>query len=144
MLFGLVQDSRGVIFHRMNPNKTTDQTQVWLFDGKPEYVDVKVASAFSTEGGYIIALELADGAIRLAATRYPAKYVTAWRHNVKRYGLPDVLRVLVSRPYIRYEAVKRSLAKLLFEHRDDESDGYRLAVDTLTEKARTMLTDAGI
>jgi len=128
----------------MKPNKTTHKLPVWLFDGKPEYVDVKVASASSTEGGYIIALALADGTIRLAATRHPGKYVTAWRHNVKRYGLLDVNRVLVSKPYIRYEAVKRSLASLISEYRDEESGGYRLAVNTLTEKARAMLADAGI
>lgn len=144
MLFTPVLKSRGAIFHRMKPNKTTHKLPVWLFDGKPEYVDVNVASASSTEGGYIIALALADDTIRLAATRHPAKYVTAWRHNVKRYGLPDVIRVLVSKPYIRYEAVKRSLVSLLSEHRDHDSDGYRLAVDSLTEKARAMLTAAGV
>lgn len=136
--------TRGAIFLRMKPNKTTHKLPVWLFDGKPEYVDVNVASASSIEGGYIIALALADETIRLAATRHPAKYVTAWRHNVKRYGMPDVIRVLVSNPYIRYEAVKRSLVSLLSEHRDSNSDGYRLPIDTLTEKARTMLTDAGV
>ena len=144
MLFSGLSKRRGAIFHRMKQNKTTNILPVWLFDGKPEYVDTKVASASSIEGGYIIALALADGTIRLAATRHPAKYVTAWRHNVKRYGLPDVTRVLITKSYIRYEAVKRSLASLLSEYRDDELDGYRLTVNTLTESARAMLVDVGI
>lgn len=128
----------------MKPNKTTRKLPVWLFDGKPEYVDVNVASASSTEGGYIIALALADDAIRLAATRHPAKYVTAWRHNVRRYGLPDVVRVLVSRPHLRYEAVKRWFASNLAEHKDEESDAYRLDVDAFTEKARDVFSAAGM
>lgn len=144
MLFESVSKSRGVIFHRMQSNNITNKRPIWLFDGKPEYVDAKVASASSIEGGYIIALALADGTIRLAATRHPAKYVTAWRHNVKRYGFPDVTRVLITKSYIRYEAVKRSLASLLSEYRDDELDGYRLTVNTLTESARAMLVDVGI
>ncbi|MEO1767708.1 hypothetical protein [Thiobacter aerophilum] len=115
---------------------------VWLYDGKPEYVDLTVAPA--SQGGYVLVLELANETIRLAATRHPAKYVTAWRHNVKRYGLPDIIRVLVSRPYLRYEAVKRGLARVLAENKDDESDSYRLDVDRLTEKAREVFSVAGV
>ncbi|MCZ2109851.1 MAG: hypothetical protein LC118_09850, partial [Dehalococcoidia bacterium] len=66
----------------------------------------------------------------------------AWRHNVRRYGLPDVVRVLVSKPYLRYESVKRGLAGMLVEHKDKESDAYRLGVDALTEKARQMFSAA--
>lgn len=51
--------------------------QAWLYDGRPEFVDVNVASATPEEGGYIVAMELATGAIRIAATRQPAKYVNA-------------------------------------------------------------------
>lgn len=114
----------------------------WLYDGKPEFVDLNVSSATPVEGGYVVALELTTGAIRLAATRHPAKYVNTWRHNVRRYGLPDVVRVLVSKPYLRYESVKRGLAGMLVEHKDEESDAYRLGVDALTEKARQMFSAA--
>lgn len=116
----------------------------WLYDGEPEYVDLNVGATSPVQGGYVVALELADGTIRLAATRHPAKYVTAWRHNVRRYGLPDVVRVLVSRPYLRYEAVKRGLASKLAEYKDEESDAYRLDVEAFTEKAREVFAVSGV
>lgn len=83
-------------------------------------------------------MELTNGTIRLAATRQPAKYVSAWRHNVRRYGIPDIVRVLVSRPYLRYEAVKRGLAGLLAEYKNNDSDDFRVGIETLTEKAQTL------
>ena len=126
----------------MNTSRKSKPQPGWLYDGKPEFVDLNVSSATPVEGGYVVALELTTGAIRLAATRYPAKYVSAWRHNVRRYGLPDVVRVLVSKPYLRYESVKRGLAGMLVEHKDKESDAYRLGVDALTEKARQMFSAA--
>ncbi|MFZ5795212.1 MAG: hypothetical protein ACOY4B_12215 [Pseudomonadota bacterium] len=116
----------------------TKSDQAWLFDGKPEFVDVNVASSTPVEGGYVVAMVLTTGAIRLAATRQPAKYVSAWRHNVRRYGIPDIVRVLVSRPYLRYEAVKRGLAGLLAEYRDADSEAFRVSIETLTEKAQTL------
>lgn len=116
--------------------------QAWLYDGRPEFVDVNVASAPPEEGGYIVAMELATGAIRIAATRQPAKYVNAWRHNVRRYGLPDIVRVLVSRPYLRYEAVKRGLAGLLADYKDADSEAFQVEVDVFTAKAREMFSAA--
>ncbi|TXF10349.1 hypothetical protein [Pelomicrobium methylotrophicum] len=73
----------------------TDFHQLWLYDGRPEFVDVNVVSATSNEGGYVMAMELAKGTVRLASTRQPAKYVSAWHHNARRYGVPDVVRVLI-------------------------------------------------
>lgn len=122
----------------MKTARKTNFHQAWLFDGKPEFVDVNVASSTPVEGGYVVAMELTTGTIRLAATRQPAKYVSAWRHNVRRYGVPDIVRVLVSRPYLRYEAVKRGLAGLLAEYRDADSEAFRVSIETLTEKAQTL------
>lgn len=122
----------------MKTARKTNSHQAWLFDGRPEFVDVNVASSTPVEGGYVVAMELTTGAIRLAATRQPAKYVSAWRHNVRRYGVPDIVRVLVSHPYLRYEAVKRGLAGLLAEYRDADSEAFRVSIETLTEKAQTL------
>ena len=126
----------------MKTARKTNFHQAWLFDGKPEFVDVNVASSTPVEGGYVVAMELTTGAIRLAATRQPAKYVSAWRHNVRRYGVPDIVRVLVSRPYLRYEAVKRGLAGLLAEDKDADSEAFRVSIETLTEKAQTLWAEA--
>jgi hypothetical protein len=126
----------------MKTARKTNFHQAWLFDGRPEFVDVNVASSTPVEGGYVVAMELTTGAIRLAATRQPAKYVSAWRHNVRRYGVPDIVRVLVSRPYLRYEAVKRGLAGLLAEYKDADSEAFRVSIETLTEKAQTLWAEA--
>ena len=126
----------------MKTARKTNFHQAWLFDGKPEFVDVNVASSTPVEGGYVVAMELTTGAIRLAATRQPTKYVSAWRHNVRRYGVPDIVRVLVSRPYLRYEAVKRGLAGLLAEYKDADSEAFRVSIETLTEKAQTLWAEA--
>lgn len=144
MLYGQKLTSRNDRLRRMEPDKTNHEQPVWIYDGKPEYVDVNVAPVHSPEGGYIILLALADGTIRLAATLHPAKYITNWRYNSKRYGVPDVVRVLVSTPFLRYEAIKRRLTSLLSEHSDNNSDRYRLPIDIMKEKVQTMLADAGI
>ena len=120
----------------------TQSRQTWLFDGKPEFVDVNVASATPMEGGYVIAMELSTGAVRLAATRQPAKYVSAWRHNVRRHGVPEIVRVLVSYPYLRYEAVKRVLAGLLADHREAGFEDFRVEPEILTARAREVFAAA--
>jgi hypothetical protein len=50
--------------------------------------------------------------------------------------------VLVSRPYLRYEAVKRGLAGLLAEYKDADSEAFRVSIETLTEKAQTLWAEA--
>lgn len=125
----------------MKDAQKTKHNQVWIFDGEPELVDVYVPSMLTTEGGYVVAMELANGAIRLAATRHPAKYVSSWRHNVRRYGIPDIVRVLVSPPLLRYEAVKRGLANMLDEHKDNDSQTYMTSIESLTEKALVLLSE---
>jgi hypothetical protein len=122
----------------MDTSQKIKSQQPWLFDGKPEFVDVNVASATPMEGGYVVAMELTTGAIHLAATRQPAKYVSAWRHNVRRYGVSDIVRVLVSHPYLRYEAVKRGLAALLAGYKDADSEAFLVEIDILTAKAREI------
>jgi hypothetical protein len=124
----------------MDTSQKSKSPQAWLFDGKSEFIGVNVAAATPMEGGYVVAMKLTTGAIRLAATRQPAKYVSAWRHNVRRYGAPDIVRVLVSRPCLRYEAAKRCLTDLLANYKEADSDAFRVDVDVLTAKAREMFT----
>lgn len=123
---------------------TPDPDKTWLFDGEPEYVDLNVEATSTIDGGYVMALKLASNAIRLAATRHPAKYVTAWRNNARRYGLPDVVRVMISKPHLRYEAVKRGLARVMSDYKDDESDAYRMDLVEMSRKAREVFEAAGM
>lgn len=120
-------------------NKNT--SKVWLFDGKPEFVDLNVPQSDPGEGGYLLALELKTGTVRLAATRQPARFVSAWLKNVRRYNIPDIVRVLVSYPHIRYETMKRTVAGLLAEHKDAETEDFRVGVKVVTEKVRAVLEE---
>ena len=124
--------------------KMQNLDQTWLFDGEPENVDLKVVATSPVDGGYVVALKLASDTIRLAATRHPAKYVAAWRNNARRLGLPDVVRVMVSPPHLRYEAVKRGLARVMADHKDAESDAYRLGIGEMTRIAREVFEVAGL
>jgi hypothetical protein len=113
--------------------------QVWLYDGNPDQADLIVGEATPLEGGYVMVIELTNGLTRLAATRHPAKYVTAWHQFVKRYGLPEIARMIVSRPHLRYEAIKRGIAKTIAEDRDEDLDAYRVPVDKVTQNAETVI-----
>ena len=113
--------------------------QVWLYDGDPEQADLIVGATTLTEGGYVMVIELTNGLTRLAATRHPAKYVTAWHQFVKRYGLPEIARMIVSRPHLRYEAIKRGIAKTIANDRDVDLDAYRVPVDKVTQHAETVI-----
>lgn len=113
--------------------------QVWLYDGDPEQADLIVGATSLTEGGYVMVIELTNGLTRLAATRHPAKYVTAWHQFVKRYGVPEITRMIVSRPHLRYEAIKRGIAKMMAEDRDEDLDAYRVPLNTATQKAEAVI-----
>jgi hypothetical protein len=113
--------------------------QVWLYDGNPDQADLIVGEATPLEGGYVMVIELTNGLTRLAATRHPAKYVTAWHQFVKRYGLPEIARMIVSRPHLRYEAIKRGIAKTIADDRDEDLDAYRVPVDKVTKNAETVI-----
>jgi len=115
------------------------QKPFWLYDGSPDLAELIVDAATLTEGGYVIVIELTSGLTRLAATRHPGKYVTAWHQFVKRYGLPDISRMIISHPHLRYEAIKRGIAKSLAEYRDEELDVYRLPVDAVTKNAESVI-----
>ena len=51
---------------------------------------------------------------------------------------------MVSPPHLRYEAVKRGLARLMADRKDAESDAYRLEIGEMTRKAREVFEAAGI
>ena len=115
------------------------KNQIWMYDGNPEQADLIVGETTQTEGGYVLVIELANGLTRLAATRHPAKYVSAWHQFVKRYGLPEMSRMIVSKPHLRYEAIKRGIAKIIEEFRDEDLDAYRAPLKTVTDTAESVI-----
>lgn len=112
---------------------------IWLYDGDPEQADLIAGETTQTEGGYVMVIELTNGMTRLAATRHPGKYVTGWQQFVKRYRLPEIARLIVSRPQLRYEAIKRGIARTIVDHRDEEFDAYRVTPDTVLCNAETVM-----
>ena len=112
---------------------------LWIFDGSPDQADLAVAATTLGEGGYVIVIELSNGLTRLAATQHPAKYVSSWHQFVKRYGLPEIARMIISQPHLRYEAIKRGIAKTIVEYRDKQLDVYRVSVAIVTEKAESVI-----
>ena len=119
-------------------------TRCWIFTGKPEYIDSHVAPATALEGGYLVVLALTDGSVRLAATRYPARYLNTWQGNARRFGIADVDLVLVSSPLLRYEAVKRSLARQLANYQVDGKEGFWIGLNALNEAAQRLFDEAGL
>lgn len=103
---------------------------MWLYDGKPEYVNINVNDTNINEGGYIVAIELNSGNIRLAATRQPGKYLAVIKNNIMQYGSSNIVRVLISKPYMKYEAIKRAIAASLRDFLDEKSKSYNLNIDT--------------
>lgn len=111
------------------------QTGIWTYAGSPELVSVAVECGTPESGGYVLAMQLSNGNMRLAATRHPSKYLSAWKHGVRQYGAPEVTRVYVSKPYIRYEPIKRMIAESLKDFKVEESDQYHIDAETLECKA---------
>jgi hypothetical protein len=92
---------------------------VWLYDGDPEFIGLRVGDATPDDGGYLVLFQLENGETRIFATRYPAKYVSMWRKNSKLHSGYEPERVLVSPPSIRYERIKRALTKMVSESMDE-------------------------
>lgn len=115
------------------------RSSIWLYDGTPQQADLMVSATPSVEGGYVMVMELENGQTRLAATRHPGKYVTSWQQFVRRYGSPEIRRLAISRPHLRYEAIKRGIAKQWLESRNDDLDAYDVPMDTLMASAETII-----
>jgi len=96
---------------------------VWLYDGAPEHLELKVRDAQPEEGGYVMLLVLEGGEIRLLGTRFPAKYVANWRSNAVRHDGPTLARVVVLGLHPRYEKIKRLLATSLAVDEEKGSQG---------------------
>ena len=47
--------------------------------------------------------------------------------------------MIVSRPHLRYEAIKRGIAKTMTEERDEELDAYRVPLIAVTQKAEAVI-----
>lgn len=128
---------------RDNLTAMNEKNASWIFDGPPDLIEVRVDAAGPDQGGYVVIFQLATGIVRLCATSNPARYVRAWRQNARRYGIPDITRVIVSRPLIRYESIKRAIGDALMEYRQKSSDAFDISVEALMDKAKIVLAEAG-
>lgn len=128
----------------LNPKRSQRQDSGWLFDGPPEDIALKVAPLSACNGGYLLVMRLSTGQVRLAATSNPAKYLRAWRNGAMRNGHPAITQVLVSKPHVRHEALKRRLGEILAEYAVDTAHIYRVDIATVKDMAFPVLHAAGL
>lgn len=108
----------------------------WIYEGPPDYVNVKLPPLHPSEGGgYILLFCLDNGTIRLFSSCNPGSCVSSWHYTARRFGLPGTTKVLVSKPFLRYTAVRRQLGESLKPYRDKQTDAYRIDMDTLALEA---------
>ena len=114
---------------------------MWLYDGRPEEMELVVRGANSDEGGYVVLLQLASGAIRILGTRYPVKYIGSWRTSTQRHDGSGLTRVLISKPHPRYEKIKRLLANSLVPASENEP-ACEATVESIMSKAAHLFSIA--
>ena len=114
---------------------------MWLYEGKPELVGVKVPDASAQDGGYIMVFVLESGPPRIVATRFPAKNITSWKSRAARYGGENLDRVLVSPPHPRYEKIKRLLAAQLSFEEDGTPHPGPLTLDHISTKVNSLFSE---
>lgn len=115
------------------------RSSIWLYDGVPQQADLMVSATPSVEGGYVMVMELDNGQTRLAATRHPGKYVTSWLQFVRRYGSPEIRRLAISHPQLRYEAIKRGIAKQWLASRNEDLDAYDVPLESMLASAESII-----
>jgi len=125
-------------------NTKHKQKNYWIFDGKPEYLELNLPDTAAHGSGYVLAIQMESGDLRVASTLYPIKYLNDYRLNAKRFGINQISRVLVSKPHIRYEAIKRAILEKLPDFKKEGTALYQMPLDTLSEKAREIFIAAGM
>lgn len=124
---------------RQRPLEMTEEKEHWLYEGTPEMAGLVAGELPTTVGGYVLGMVLQDGSIWLGATRFPEKYLTNWRYNSKRYGLPEITKVLITVPYIRYEAVKRLLMRKMENYRSPDRKTYAMTEEEFKREVDEVL-----
>ena len=102
----------------------------WIYDGTPDNIGLLVPDASPADGGYIVLAQLSNGDVRLFATRYPTRCVVGWKSQVRKFGGQEFARVLVSKPHIRYERIKRMITE---SAGSASGDGIEFFQDKVTE-----------
>jgi len=137
----------GLIYKKviiLHMNTKQNQKNYWIFDGKPEYLELNLSDTAAHGSGYILAIQMESGDLRVASTLYPIKYLNDYRLNARRFGINQISRVLVSKPHIRYEAIKRAILEKLPDFKKEGTALYQLPLDTLSEKAQEIFIAAGM
>ena len=117
-------------------------SNVWLYQGKASSVSIAVDPAPKVGGGYVIALTLSNGNIRLAASRDPARYVSQIIKTIDSLGGEvKASKILVSRRHSRYEAIKRWVGHELADYRVGP-DTYAAPLPIVSRKLTEAVTTA--
>jgi len=119
------------------------QKKFWIYDGGPQYVNLKLPAISSTLGiGHILFLFLNDGSVWLFASRNPGKCVSSWSNTARRYDLHEINHVLVSQPLLFYTSVKKKIEKNIEGYRMEKSGGYIIDREILVSEAENVFAMA--
>lgn len=123
-------------------NNVTAIKNSWLYQGPVNKIAVAVDPAPKSSGGYVIALELSNGATRIAASRDPARYITQLMNSMRSLGFnAEVSRVFISHYLARYEAIKRWIGQELVPHKIGP-DTYDIPINIVTRKLSEAVSTA--
>ena len=115
------------------------QQKPWVYLGDPDLVDLVVGKADLSCGGHLIAFLMADGAIRIGASIHPAQYINRLAVQLRQMGGTPIKSVMVSKPCLRHEAVRRKLVERLRNYHDSGANLFRLSGERFTEEAESIL-----
>lgn len=117
-------------------------SNTWLYQGPISKIAVAVDPAPKASGGYVIALQLSNGATRLAASRAPAQYVGVIANSIRSSDDDmSVKRVFISHYMARYETVKRWIGQELKAQKIGP-ETYDAPISVVTRKLSEALTVA--
>ena len=87
---------------------------VWLYDGVPENLELKIPKVSAAEGGYIFLLGLSNGGVMLCASNKPAISTRNFAHKLAEFNV-TINRIVAARPHGYYLQLRRRLLKPLAE-----------------------------
>lgn len=118
------------------------ENNVWLYEGPPEEIGLRVPDASPAQGGYVIVCELQNSELRMFATRFPTKCVNNWNSRSDRFAGQKLRHVMISVPLIPYERAKKLLIqKIAQESEAAESNDVGLhknAIAIVKKKAESI------
>ncbi len=119
------------------------QKKFWIYDGPPQYADLKLPAISSTLSiGHILFFFLHDRSVWLFASRNPGKCVSSWSNTARRYNLREINHIMVSQSFLFYTSVKKNIEINIEGYRMEKSGGYIIDREILIAEAEIVFAMA--